>query len=140
MTRDEVKSLLKNILGKQARLKAMLSYIKERRALMEGVGAVNYNKVSVCSSLGNSTEERYNREIDRLKELQQRYDTLHDDLCNDEKLIFELMQKLSPSEYEVILNRYLRGISAKKVAKLMNYSLDGLYDVQARAIKKMSKT
>lgn len=140
MTYEEVKSLFKNIHGKQARLEAMLTYINDRLALMQGVGAVNYDRVTVNSSPGNSTEERYIREIDRLKELQKRYDILHEDMCNDEKLIFDLMQLLSPTEYEVILNRYLRGLGAKKVAKLMGYSLDGLYDIQARAIKKMCKS
>lgn len=139
MTYDEVKSLLKNICGKKARLKSVLSYITERRALILGVGAVNYGKVSVESSPGNSTEERYVKELDRLKDLQQRYDLLYDDLCHDEELVFILMQKLSPTEYEVILNRFLRGLSCAKTARVMSYSVDGIKDAQSRAIRKMSK-
>lgn len=139
MTYEEVKNLLKNIRGKQARLKAVLSYIIERRALIEGVGAVNYDKVSVKSSPGNSTEERYVREMDRLKDLQQRYDVLHEDLCKDDELIFELMKALDAEEYEVILNRYLRGLSPRKTAKLMNYSEEWVYLTQRTAIEKMSK-
>ena len=140
MTYEEVKSLFKNIRGKKARLKAMLSYINERRTLIEGVGAVNYDKVAVNSSPGNSIEERYIREMDRLKALQERYDVLHEDLCKDEDLIFNLMQKLDPVEYEVVLNRYLQGLSRRKVADLMGFTEDGIKTIQRRALKKMCKT
>lgn len=139
MTYEEVKNLLRNMRAKKARLETLLLYIKARRSLMDGVGAVNYDKVSVESSPGNSTEERYIKELDRLKDLQQRYDLLYDDLCQDEEKIFDLMQRLSPTEYEVILNRYLRGLSRYKTARLMNYSDEGIKTIQERAIKKMSK-
>lgn len=138
MTYEEVKNLLKNIRGKQARLKAVLAYINERRALIEGVGAVNYEKVSVKSSLGNSTEERYVREMDRLKDLQQRYDILHEDLCKDEELVFNLMQRLTLTEYEVILNRYLKGLSVRKTSSIMNYQEGSIKQITRRAIKKMA--
>lgn len=139
MTYKEVHSLLKNFDGKKSRLKSMLSFITERRTLIEGVGAVNYDNVSVVSSPGNSTEERYIKELDRLKDLQQRYDLLYDDLCQDEERIFNLMRRLSPTEYEVILNRFLRGLSCTNTARVMSYSIDGIKDAQTRAIKKMSK-
>ncbi len=139
MTYKEVHSLLKNFDGKKSRLKSMLSFITERRTLIEGVGAVNYDNVSVVSSPGNSTEERYIKELDRLKDLQQRYDLLYDDLCQDEERIFNLMQRLSATEYEVILNRYLRGLTRLRTAQIMGYSVDGLKDIQKRALKKMSK-
>lgn len=139
MTYEEVKSLLKNIRGKQARLKAVLSYINERRALIESVGAVNYEKVSVKSSPGNSTEERYVREMDRLKDLQQRYDMLHEDLCKDEALIFELMKCLLPTEYEVVLHRYLKGLTVRKTANIMHYEDDTIRKICYRAIKKMAQ-
>lgn len=139
MTYEEVKSLLKNLRGKKSRLESLQLYINERLALIDGVGAVNYNKVKIDSSPGNSTEERYIKEIDRLKDLQQRYDLLYEDFCKNEELIFDLMQKLSPTEYEVILNRYLRGLSIRRVSQIMKYSIDGIKDIQARAFEKMSE-
>lgn len=139
MTYKEVQNLFKNLQGKKSRLQTLLLYINERRTLMDGVGAVNYDKVSVDSSPGNSTEERYIKEMDRLKDLQKHYELLYDDFCKDEELAFNLMRKLSPTEYEVILHRFLEGVSCQKTANLMHYSIDGLKDVQSRAIKKMSK-
>lgn len=124
---------------RSAPFKALQAYINKERALVGGVGAVNYDKVSVDSSSGNSTEERYIKEMDRLKDLQQRYDLLYDDLCQDEEKIFNLMKMLSPTEYEVILNRFLRGLTRVKTACLMNYSEDNIKHLQNQAIKKMSK-
>lgn len=139
MTYSEVQSLFKNLRGKKSRLETLLLYINGRRSLMDGVGAVNYDKVSVDSSPGNSTEERYIKEMDRLKDLQKHYDLLYDDFCKDEELAFNLMRKLSPTEYEVILHRFLEGMSRYKVAMSMNYSEDNIKYLQREAIKKMSK-
>lgn len=140
MTYEEVKSLLKNIRGKKSRLKALKSYIDEEMTLIEGVSAVSYDRVAVKTSQGNSTEGRYVKYLDRLKDLQSRFDALMDDMCREEDIINDLMQRLSPTEYKVILNRFLRGLSVNKTARIMNYSVDGIYDILERAIKKMSKT
>lgn len=140
MTYEEVKSLLKNIRGKKSRLKALKSYIDEEMTLIEGVSAVSYDRVAVKTSQVNSTEGRYVKYLDRLKDLQSRFDALMDDMCREEDIINDLMERLSPTEYKVILNRFLRGLSVNKTARIMNYSVDGIYDIQERAIKKMSKT
>lgn len=139
MTYEEIKSMLKNIRGKKARLKSLQLYISEERALIEGVSAINYDKLTVKTSQGNGTEERYIKYLDRLKDLQDRFDALMDDMCKEEDIINDLMKALSPTEYEVILNRYFRGLSVSKTARIMNYSIDGIKDLQSRAIKKMSK-
>ena len=140
MTYKEVQNLFKNLQGKKQRLETLLVYINGRRSLMDGVGAVNYDKVSVESSHSNNTEERYVKEMDRLKDLQKHYDLLYDDFCKDEELAFNLMRKLSPTEYEVILHRFLEGLSRYKTATLMNYSEDNIKYLQREAIKKMSKS
>ncbi len=139
MTYKEVQSLLQNLKGKKARLKAMQSYINKEREQLEGVSAVKYDKLVVKASQCNGTEARYIKCIDRLNDLVNRYDELTEDLHNDENSIFNLMQKLSPTEYEVILNRFLRGLTCTKTARIMGYSIDGIKDAQTRAIRKMSK-
>ncbi len=139
MTYKEVQSLLQNLKGKKARLKAMQMYINKEREQLEGVSAVKYDKLIVKASQCNGTEARYIKSMDRLNDLENRYDDLMEDLHNDEKLIFRLMESLSPTEYEVILNRFLRGLSRLKTARIMNFSVDGIKDAQARAIKNMSR-
>lgn len=139
MTYGKVKNMLQNVKGKRSRLKALEGYIREERAFLEGISAVRYDKVTVDCSPGNSNEERFTRYMDRLNELEKRFDMLMEDMNNEEKLIDTLMQKLTPTEYEVILNRYLRGLSRAKTARLMKYSPDNIKYLQTQAIKKMSK-
>ncbi len=139
MTYEEVKALLHNIRSKKSRLKAIKIYIAEERALMDGIGALDYKNIKVLSSPRNNTEERYIRHLERINNLQKRFDILFEKMCAEEEVISTLMDKLSPTEYEVILNRYLRGLSRRATANLMGYSEDGLKDIQSRAIKKMSK-
>lgn len=139
MTTEEIKGLLRNVCSKKSRLKALQSYIDEQRALIEGVGAVKYDSVRVKSSPGNGTEERYTKYMDKLRQLQDRFDKLFDSMCEEEDRLNKLMEKLSPTEYEVILNRYLRGFSRYETAKLMGYSDDGIKSAQKRALKKMSR-
>lgn len=138
MTYNEVQNLLKNVRSKKSRLKALQSYIAEERALIEGVGAVNSDNLGVVSSVQNGTEERYIKHMDRLTRLQARFDELFDEMCAEEDKLAELMQRLSPTEYEVILNRYLRGLSRYRTARIMNYSDEGIKTIQERAITKMS--
>lgn len=139
MTYNEIKELLKSVRSKKSRLKALQEYIAEERALIEGVGAVRYDKVSVISSPGNSTEERYAKLIDKLARLEERFDSLFDEMCAEEDTLAELMQGLPAVEYEVVLNRYLRGISVRDTAKIMGYCDDTIKYHQRQAYKKMSK-
>lgn len=139
MTYNEVLNLCKSVRSKKSRLKAIQLYVAEERALIENVGAVNSDSLGVVSSAQNGTEERYTMHMDRLIQLQSRFDALFDEMCAEEDNLAELMKCLSPTEYEVILNRYLRGLSRLRTAQIMGYSEDGLKDIQKRAIKKMSK-
>lgn len=139
MTYKEIQKILHNLLSKKSRLKSLQAYIVEAQELISGLTAVQYDKAIVVSSPGNSTEERYVKYLDRLKNLQERFDVLFDEMCAEEDLIGELMQNLAPEENEVILNRFMRGLSIKKTAHIMGYTIDGLNDVQSRAIEKMSK-
>ncbi len=139
MTYEEVKNLLRNVRSKKSMLSALQSHIAEERALIENIGAVRYDSLRVKSSPINGTEERYTKYMDKLRELQDRFDKLAGDMCEEEDKLAKLMERLSPIEYEVILNRYLRGLSRYETAKLMDYSDDGIKSAQRRALRKMSK-
>ena len=139
MTGEEIKNLLRTVRSKKSRLKALRAYIDEERALIEGVGAVEYDSRGVVSSVQNETEKRYVRHLSRLNQLEERFDILFDEMCAEEDRLCELMQGLSPTEYEVILNLYLRGLPRRKTARIMGYTEDGIKDIRKRFIKKMSK-
>ena len=139
MTVEEVKSLLKSVKSKKSRLLALQQYIAEERSLMSGVNAVDYAKTPVQGSGGNAQEERYIKHADRIARVEAVYDKLFEDMCAEEDELGRRMERLNPTEYEVILNRYMRGESVAKTAQLMGYERDSIYPIQRRAVRKMAK-
>ena len=139
MTYNEVKELLESVRRKKSRLNALQLYITEQRALIENLGAVDYEAIRVKATQGNSTEARYARYIERLSKLQEEFANFFDEMCEDEDKLSAAMVSLNPQEYEVILNRYMRGLTRSKTAKVMGYTIDGIKSATSRAIKKMSK-
>ena len=141
MTVEKVKRRLKSVRGLRVRLLTLQRMIDELADEMSGVGAVDYSKVKVKSSPGNSTENRYIKMADRLKALQDEYNTLFDELCVVEDDLGERMKRLNPTEYQVIYERYLKGIrpfSIRKAADKFGYTEDGIKTIQKRAFKKMA--
>lgn len=137
MTYSEIQNILQNIRGKKRRVETLRVYIRKEREEYDGVLAVNYNKLVVNSSQDNGTEARFIKSLDRLNDLEKHYDNLMEDIHNDENIIFRVMERLSPTEYEVIFNRFLNGFSRAKTARLMKYSIDNIKHLQQQAIKKM---
>ena len=141
MTVEKVKRRLKSVRGLKVRLLSLQRQIDELEKDMGGEGAVDYGKVKVKSSPGNSTENRYIKMADRLKALQDEYNTLFDELCVVEDDLGERMKRLNPTEYQVIYERYLKGIrpfSIRKAADKFGYTEDGIKTIQKRAFKKMA--
>ncbi len=105
-------------------------------------GAVDYGKVKVKASNGNTVEERYIRRADRLKALQAEYENIFDELCCVEDAIGAVMKRLNPTEYEVINLRYIKGlypVPIKRVADMLGYTYESIQKIQQRAIKKMTR-
>ena len=138
---EKVKRRLKSVRDLKVRLLALQRRIDELADEMSGVGAVDYSKVKVKSSPGNSTENRYIKLADRLKDLQNQYNTLFDELNAVEDDLGERMKRLNPTEYQVIYERYLKGIrpfSIRKAADKFGYTYESLQKLQQRAFKKMA--
>lgn len=141
MTVEKVKRRLKSVRDLKVRLLALQRRIDELEKDISGVGAVDYSKVKVKSSPGNSTENRYIRLADRLKDLQNQYNTLFDELNAVEDDLGERMKQLNPTEYQVIYERYLKGIrpfSIRKAADKFGYTEDAIKAIQRRSFKKMA--
>lgn len=49
------------------------------------------------------------------------------------------MKPLPPTEWTVILNRFFRGMSMKRTAEVMEFTVNWVKDIQADAIKQMSE-
>lgn len=139
MTYEEVKSLLRSVRSKKSRLKALQSLIAEEHAMMVGVTGISYEATKVTTTPKNASEERYIKHLDRVMKWQAIYDELLDEMCREEDLLAEMMTVLTPTEYEVLLNRYMAGLPRRKTAEIMNITEEGIKKAQSRAIKKMIK-
>lgn len=139
MTYDEVKGLLISVRSKKSRLVRLQSYIYEERALLTNPGGQNFTTPAVTGSQENGIEKLYTAHLDTIRKWEGIYDNLFVEMCAEEDKLAEAMKSLSPVEYEVILNRYLLGVSRRKTADLMGYSEDGIKTVTRRALKKMTK-
>lgn len=139
MTYDEIKCLLKSVRSKKSRLLALQSYINEERQLMLGVTSPQFDGVVITHSKSNVTEERMAKYIDRYNKWKELYDQLFDEMCTEEDKLAEMMKILSPKEYEVILNRYLKGLTVRKTASIMHYEEDTIRQICYRAVKKMTQ-
>ena len=141
MTVETVKRKLKSVRNLKVRLMALEQRINEIDEEIDGVSAVDYGKEKVKSSNGNAIESRYIRQMDRLKDLQCEYDAIFNDLCAVEDELGERMKRLNPTEYQVVYERYMKGIRLLPLngaAKKFGYSLDGIKTIQKRAFKKMA--
>ena len=140
MTYEEVKNLLKSVRSKKSRLLSMQAYIAEVRQIMLGVTSPQLDGVAVAHSQNNCPEERIIRYMDRYNKWKELYDKLFDEMCAEEDKLCEMMRTLSPTEYDIILNRYLMGFSVRKTANLMSYEEQTVKNMCRTAIKKMAKT
>lgn len=139
MTYDEIKNLLEDVRKKKAQLVVIEAYMEEERDKMKGLSSLKYDNVSVVHSQMNGTEERMVKCLDRYKKWEERHDKLFEEMCAEEDLLCIMMQILSPTEYEILLNLYMKGLSIKKTAKLMHFEYDSIRQACYRAIKKMVK-
>lgn len=141
MTVEKVKRKLKSVRSLKVRLLALQSRIKELEEEIDGVEAVDYSKLKIKSSAGNSVERRYVQRADRLKALQEEYESIFDELCAVEDDLGERMKRLNPTEYEVINMRYIQGLyptSIKRTGDKLGYEPESVKKIQQRAFKKMS--
>lgn len=140
MTVEQVKRKLKSVRSLKVRLLALQTRIKELEEEIDGVEAVDYSKLKIKSSAGNSVERRYVQRGDRLKALQKEYEDIFDELCAVEDDLGKRMQRLNPTEYEVINLRYIKGLypmRIRKVADKLGYTYETIQKIQQRAFKKM---
>lgn len=141
MTVEQVKRKLKSVRSLKVQLLALSQRIAELEAEIDGVSAVDYGKLKVKSSSGNSVENRLIRRADRLKALQEEYDNIFMELCAVEDELGERMKRLNPTEYEVISARYLYGLyplSLRRSAERFGYQIETIKKIQQRAFSKMS--
>lgn len=142
MTAEKIKRKLKNVRALKLRMFELQQRINELEEDIAGLTAVDYSKNKIKSSSRNYIEERYVKRADRLRSLQEEYDSIFKELCDLEDELGKRMKALNPGEYEVIRRRFLTGlipVSIGKVANALGYTYESVQKIQQRAFKKMAE-
>jgi hypothetical protein len=142
MTTEQVKRLLKKVREYKVKLISLQRQLNELTEEASGVGAIDYSSNKVKSSIGNSVEKRYIKFADRINALQGEYEKMFDELCDiEDELGRRMKEKLNPTEYQVIYERYINGVkpfSIRKAAAKFGYTEDAIKAIQRRSFRKMS--
>lgn len=141
MTVDKIKRKLNGVATLKVRLLALKQKIEEITYDLEGVGAINLGGTKIKPTQENFIEGRYIKYLDRLKTLQNEYNLVFSNLCQEEDELNERMMRLNPTEHDVIYIRYLKGIKSipiMRVADKFGYTYESIQKIQQRAFKKMA--
>ena len=137
MTYEEAKELLKSLEHKKKLCRAKQRQISEEQAQI-GIAAIDYSRERVQGGGdGNSLQQRY---AERMEKLAMDYDRLLDETFAIEDLLSSHLSDLSSIEQSIMVDRYMNGKSWKQIERDYGYSIDGVYKINNRAIKKISKS
>lgn len=136
MTYEEVKSLLKQLSENKKLLRVIQKQIEEVRTQAMLIPALSYEKQRVKGGESTPAQQRY---IERLERLEERFNAVFDTICKAEDMITDNLKSLTPTEQTIIIERYMHGKSWKALQKEYKYSSDGVFKINSRALKKISK-
>lgn len=136
MTYEEAKELLKSLEHKKKLCRAKQRQISEEKAQIS-IAAVDYSRERVQGgSEGNSAQQRY---AERMEKLSADFDKLLDETFAIEDMLVSRLGELSEIEQTIMIERYMHGKSWRQIERDYEYSIDGVYKINSRAIKKISK-
>ena len=133
MTEQEILIELKLL---KAHRKKILELKEQIAAEAANIASPSWTTPKVKGGTFISPQERYLERTERLnKELDHvfaEYEDLHYKMLN-------LMERLPPVEWTVILDRFFREMSMKRTAEVMEFTVNWVKDIQKFAIKLMSE-
>ena len=133
MTEQEIHNSLKLL---KAKRKEVLELQEQIATEATYVQSSSWSSPKITSGTFITPQERYLEHTERLsKKLGQvlaEYEDLHYKMLN-------LMDRLPPTPWTVILNRFFSGMSMKRTAEVMGFSVNWVKDIQAEAIQQMSE-
>ncbi len=136
MTYEQTKKNLKELLSIKRLLRIKERQIAEERAQI-GVAAVDYSKERVCGGDPVPEQQRF---IEHMERLERDYIALFDRMCAVEDMLAAHLRDLSEIEQSIVLDHYMDGKSWRRLEDEYGYSRDGLYSINRRAIRKLSKS
>lgn len=137
MTFEEVNRLLREYKSNIKLLDAEQRRIQELRASITDLRATDYSRENVCKSREPSA---YMESIlDRIARLERRANTLIQNIFDIEDMIADNMVNLTPLESAIVIDRYMNGMSMRKICEKYDYAESQPYKILKRAVKRMGK-
>ncbi len=133
MTVQEIHNSLKLLKSKRKEIIELKEQIAEAATYIH---SSSWSSPKVTGGMPISPQERY---LERVERLQKQYDRVFDEYSDLHYQMLELMNPLDAFDWTVILNRFFRGMSMKRTAEDMEYSVEYIKKCQAEAIKQMSE-
>ncbi len=136
MTEQEIHTSLKLLKSKRKVILELKEQIAFERVNLDGIATVSWTSTKVSGGVAISPQERY---LERTERLKKRLYKVLDEYGDLECKMLNLIDALSPFSWLIILNRFFIGMSMKKTAQAIGYSIDYVHQRQAAAIKEMSE-
>lgn len=137
MTFEEVNRLLREYKSNKKLLDAEQRRIQELRASITDLRATDYSRENVCKSREpNAYMESI---LDRIVRLERRANTLIQNIFDIEDMIADNMVNLTPLESAIVIDRYMNGMSMRKICEKYDYAESQPYKILKRAVKRMGK-
>lgn len=138
MNKDEVRKNLQSIQGATKKLREVKDHRNDVLYKMCGVSGVDYDKIAIKKSAGNSAENRAIKYVEELIATDLLYTETRFKLASTLENMIARMEKLTPREYAVIKKHYIEGKSRDAICQELGYTVDGFNYIQQQAFKKMS--
>ncbi len=133
MTEQEIHNSLKLLKSQRKEILELKEQIAEAATY---INSSSWSSPKVTGGTFITPQERY---LERTERLNKQFDKALDEYGELANIILDIMKPLPPTEWTVILNRFFRGMSMKRTAEVMEFTVNWVKDIQADAIKQMSE-
>ena len=136
MTYEEVKKRLDELSKNKQLLRIKQKRIEELKQQIS-LSAVDYSIPIVQGNMGIPMQQRY---VERMEELTEDFAALLDKVMADEDIINSAADLLTPTEYAMLMERYLFNKSWRKIQAEFGYEESQPFKIHKKMLKKLLKT
>ena len=135
MTFEELKNKLEHLRHTKRRLKQQESLIAEERIMMDGVSSFRFDSVAVQGGKKETVQERY---VEHMERLLADYQEIMSEVFLLEDFLSAHMADLTPLEQSMLTDRYINGMSWRKIQETFGYEEAQPYRIVSGALKKIT--
>ena len=136
MTEQEILRTLELLKAKRVKIIELQERIKAEAAIKDGLTGIAYSSPKLSGGTFITPQERYCERIEHLQGVYNRIYSEYEKMANP---ILDRMKRLQPTQWQVLINRFFRGMSVKRTAEVMCFSAYNVSIEQKEAVKKLSE-